>query len=320
MVQLSTQSRWQPWKGALFAAFILFMILVPGRLLQSWLGVYGLIISEFLLLAVSVGYTLLQKTPLKEVFPVKKPSLRDVFGTLILWGGVFPFGYMSIYLAAIIMPDYFAKIMNHLEDALTGDGLVSLFVIAIMAPICEEAMERGAVLSHFRSLKHEWLIVLIVGVCFGIHHTDGVRFMNTAIMGGTMAYLMVKKNNMLLPWMVHFTTNSISGVLSTVIKMPKDSDLMQQAANQVSKTASLGVCMMFFFAAPFLAVTGALLLSPKPDKTATPEERKLRSKKISRNYLIATAAASFLLIVGLVLVLTDSSVKDIFTNSLQASR
>ena len=49
-------------------------------------------------------------------------------------------------------------------------------------------------------------------------------------------------------------------------------------------------------------------------------KEKFEAKKISRNYLIATAAASFLLIVGLVLVLTDSSVKDIFTNSLQASR
>ena len=319
MVQLTTQSRWQPWKGILLALFALFMILVPGRLLQAWLGIYGLIISEFLLLGVAIGYTCLQKTPIKEVFPIKKPSIRDIFGTLIFWCGVFPFGYLSLYVAAIIMPDYFGKVISSLDGSLSGPTLATFFVISIAAPLCEESIERGAIFSHFRSLKHEWAVIMIIGICFGVHHTDPVRFMNTAIMGGAMAYLMIKKNNILLTWLIHFSTNTLSWLISFIRGDNIPQETVNTAMQMVSKPSTLGANMIFFFAAPFLAVTGILLLAPKADKNAPLEERRARAKKISRDYIIATVIASLLLIGGMILIMTDSSFKELMNKSLEAS-
>jgi len=51
---------------------------------------------------------------------------------------------------------------------------------------------------------------------FGILHTDPVRFINTSLMGGCLAYFVVKRNNILLAALYHFINNFLSMGMSTI--------------------------------------------------------------------------------------------------------
>ena len=304
MRTLTTQKKWQPWKGILLQVGAFGMLLTAGSFLQRNLGYIGLILSELLFGVLAVTYTLAKKTPLKEVFPVRKLTVRDFFGTVFMWAGSLGFGFISVYLASAVLTDTFFKVLSSINDALTfPHPLLSFLTVAVIAPICEEAIERGAVFSHFRSWKKEWAVMLIIGIFFGIMHTDPIRFLNTTIMGAAAAYLMIKKDNFLLPLMLHFTTNALGSVVGAFRDAIVSEDAVSQLMENYDPLMSLGAGMMLFCAAPFGIAAGVHLLSPRRDPNATREEQDKRFKKLERNYIIATVITCLLFIGGLILMI-----------------
>ena len=215
MEKISTQAKWQPWKGVIFQIVAVGMLLFPGSLIQYYLGLWGVVITELMFLALAVVWTLAKKTPLKEVFPVKVPTVRDVIGTVMLWFGVMPLSILSVLIMMMLLPDNFVNTASGLNEVLSGESAVLTFVtVAVLPPVCEEALQRGVALSYFRSLKHDWVIVLIIGIFFGILHLDPVRFGTTAILGAALAYVVVKRNNIVLAVIIHFINNAYSTCMS----------------------------------------------------------------------------------------------------------
>ncbi|MBR2524344.1 MAG: CPBP family intramembrane metalloprotease [Clostridiales bacterium] len=316
MRELSYQSKWQPWKGVILQVAALIMLLTLGRFMQRSLGPVGLIGSELLFLILAISYTLIQKTPLKEVFPIRKISLRDFFGTGFLWAGTLAFGFMSIYLAWIVFPGTFMKVLENLNTALDiPNPFLSFFTIAIVAPICEESIERGAVLSHFRSVKKDWLVVLIIGIFFGIMHTDPIRFINTSLMGAVAAYLMIKKDNFLLPLMIHFFTNGSGSILSYFRGFIISEDIADAALKNVDPVMQLGSSMILFCLAPFAICLGFHLLMPKLAGKVPVEEKKSRTRKLTRNYIIAGAATVLMLTGGVIMLVTNPAFLKMYEDS-----
>ena len=229
--ELSTQAKWRPWKGVIL--FVIALVwLIAGSLTAFFIGTLSTLLVQLGFLAIAIAACLINKTPLKEVFPVKKLTVRDFFGTLLMWMGALPLGLCSAFAVGKIFPQTFENVANGVNQIATGVLVLGFIMTVICPPICEEAIMRGAVLSHFRSIKKDWIIVLIVGVMFGILHTDVVRFLNTALLGGCMAYLMVKRNNFILPVMFHFFNNFTTIGISTLSSM-----FTSQAAQQAQETA-----------------------------------------------------------------------------------
>ena len=317
MRTLSVQNKWQPWKGILLQAFALALLLTVGTYIQNRFELIGVALTELLFLVLSVGYTLAQRTPLKEVFPIKKPSVRDVFGVLFLWGGGLMFGMMSIYLMATLMPAYFFSVLDSLNGALTGKGpVITFLIVAILAPICEESLERGAVLSHFRSLKHEWMTIVIIGLFFGIMHVDAIRFLNTFTMGCVCAYLMVKKNNFLLPVILHFVNNGFSEIVSLASgSTEEDLDAAIELMKGFDMRIALGGAMILYCAAPFLMAVGIQLMQDKLSKDASADERRSRSRYLQKNYITATVITCALLLGGAAIIVTTPNFREIYSNA-----
>lgn len=305
MRTLTTQDKWQTWKGIILQAAALALLLTAGSFLQRNLGAIGLLLSELLFLFLAIGYTLAQKTPLREVFPLRRPSIRDIFGVIFLWGGGLVFGLLSIYAMAVILPDHFMKVLKGINGALSGyNPVLMFFIVAIAAPICEESIERGAILSHFRSWKHKWAVIVVIGIFFGIMHTDAIRFFNTAVMGGVCAYLMIKKDNFVLPVMLHFVNNSFSELISFAkgdsINIEDTLELMEN----MDMSMALGASMIVFFAAPFAFAVGIHLMQDKLAKDATIQQRKERSALLQKIYITAAVVSCLLLIGGAVILVT----------------
>ena len=73
---------------ALFALQIAIFIIVCVPL-QLNLGMTGLALTELILICLAVIPALISGNSLKEVFPVKKVTLRQIFAVIILWLAVF---------------------------------------------------------------------------------------------------------------------------------------------------------------------------------------------------------------------------------------
>ena len=214
--ELSTQARWKPWKGVLLFVIALAWLFV-GSIFSAFVGgSVGTLIIQLGLLGIAIAACLINKTPLKEVFPVNKITARDFFGMLLMWIGALPLGLLSAAIVGKLLPQSMEQVQETLTEATTGIVVVGFIATVFCPPICEEAIMRGAVLSNFRGIKKDWVIVLIIAVMFGILHTDPVRFINTSLMGGCLAYFVVKRNNILLAALYHFINNFLSMGMSTI--------------------------------------------------------------------------------------------------------
>jgi hypothetical protein len=160
----------------------------------------------------------------------------------------------------------------------------ALLIIGLLPAVCEEAIHRGAILSNFRSINKDWVIVLIMGIFFGINHVSVIKFFSTAILGGVLSYVLVKKNNILLTMLMHFFNNALS-VVAAYRTGAGTSEASSLAGMDMSSV--LAVYLFLGFGAPFLLVVGSRILSPESFK---------------KKYFIVAAILSALMLAGGVLI------------------
>ena len=294
MEKISTQAKWQPWKGVIFQIVAVGMLLFPGSLIQYFLGLWGVVITELMFLALAIVWTLAKKTPLKEVFPVKVPTVRDVIGTVMLWCGVMPLSMLSVLIMIVLLPESFANTATGMNEVLGSESAVLTFItVAVLPPFCEEALQRGVALSYFRSLKHDWVIVLIIGIFFGILHLDPVRFGTTAILGAALAYVVVKRNNMVLAVIIHFINNAFStgmSLFSDATEQVEAADISDAAVTLAdSGLLVIGAFLIVGCLSPMLIAGAIHLLNPG---------KKLHN---FRRYIIAGVLCGLMFFTGMVM-------------------
>ena len=264
MEKLSEQGRLRPWMGfVLFGVLMAFFIFVCAPLQQN-LGIPGLIITELAFLAMAVIYCLIRKVKIKEVFPVKKVKVREIIGCILLVLGIFPVSLMLVAITALIFPASAAE-AGELNTFIFGslNFPLALLIVALLPAICEEAIHRGAILSNFRGMKHDWMIVLIMGLLFGINHMSVLRFLTTMTLGMFLSYVVVKKNNIILSMLMHFTNNAISVCITYLLGQ---GNTVSTSTATINYTSVLGTYMMIGFASPILITLGLMLVYPEGHK------------------------------------------------------
>ncbi len=295
MVKLSNQERLRPWMGVVLFFIGLTFLFTLGSLAQSafyviggkisesgnefvggLVGQIGLIITEVGFLAISIIFCLIRKVSIKEVFPLKKFSVAQFFGVVIMLIGSLMTSLIAIGISMFVLTsmklDNLIKIDSLQEYMYSNNsaGIISyiftILIMAVLPAICEESFMRGAVLSCFRGMKKEWVVVIIIGAMFGLLHLDPVRFMNTAIIGGMFAYIMIKTNNFVLPVLFHFMNNAFATTVGLLPQLfSKSTDLSQATISltDLDWTVEAGAFLLAGFAAPIIIVLGAMLIDRK---------------------------------------------------------
>ncbi len=272
MQQLTDQDRLKPWMSvALFAVGVVYLI-TAGSFMQSRWRTVGLVLSELGFLTLAVLFCVITKVKIKEVFPIKKITVRDFFGVVFMFIGGFLLnmtcmGISMTVLSVLGKTEVFDELVG-LQEFLFGNQpsfIIIVLTAAVMPAICEEAFMRGAILSGFRGLKKDWVIILLVGLFFGILHLSPLRFLNTACLGAILAYIMVKKNNILLPMLLHFLNNVISSI-SGFVGSSQETDI-SSVLDTIDPVMLLGSFLILTFIAPIMLVVGAILLDKGANKT-----------------------------------------------------
>ena len=275
--ELSTQARWKPWKGVILFVITLVWLIAGSIIGGIFLGSFATFVVQLGFLGIAIVACLINKTPIKEVFPIKKITVRDFFGTVLMWMGALPLGMLSAVIVGKFMPQTFENVTSGVQE-IAGVAVIGFITTVICPPICEEAIMRGAILSNFRGIKKDWIIVLIIGVMFGILHTDTVRFINTALMGGCLAYLMVKRNNFLLPALYHFINNFLLIGLSTITSMLAQQQEQTVTAAEATSAAvdSIPSLMLLATLSPLFLVLGVHLIKRQAEISEGIEKKGMK--------------------------------------------
>lgn len=251
----------KPVHGILLFVLVMASYYTIIAWMQMKFGMYGLAMTELYLLLLSVGITVLCGADLAEVFPVRKPAGSKVFGTLLLWAGVYALVLPATMVIAWLFPRQMFGTGSALNDMIASVPLLlSVFITAVMPAVCEEAMHRGVILHSLKSLKREWLIVLVMGILFGLFHGSVWRFVPTALLGGALSWLILKTENMVYPALFHFANNFLPTLLTfgqTENDAAAGAEYLMEAGIPM---AALGIYVAIGCVAPFAIYTAGYLI------------------------------------------------------------
>lgn len=248
------------------AAFIIieiifFVVFAP---LQYYFGMLGLALTELGLLACTLLAVKLTGQSFREVFPLRRPKFGQVLGTLVLWGGCFLSTMLATLVLMYFFPEGFLQASSDINSIFnTVPAPVQLLIVAVMPAVCEEAMHRGFIQHSFQSVRSDWVIILSMGLIFGIFHMDPYRFLPTAILGIGLSYIMQKTHNIFLPALFHFVHNfiSIAPSLGTSVETTAETiDISGLLTSRPFILMSIGSYLMLGALAPILLLAGSHLL------------------------------------------------------------
>ena len=248
------------------AAFIIieiifFVVFAP---LQYYFGMLGLALTELGLLACTLLAVKLTGQSFREVFPLRRPKFGQVLGTLVLWGGCFLSTMLATLVLMYFFPEGFLQASSDINSIFnTVPVPVQLLIVAVMPAVCEEAMHRGFIQHSFQSVRSDWVIILSMGLIFGIFHMDPYRFLPTAILGIGLSYVMQKTHNIFLPALFHFVHNfiSIAPSLGTSVETTAETiDISGLLTSRPFILMSIGSYLMLGALAPILLLAGSHLL------------------------------------------------------------
>ena len=262
-----------------------FLLCVP---MQMYWGIAGLAGTELLLLVMALVFAKVMGFPLRTLFPVKKPSILPVIGTILIWFSSYLLDMVLILIQYRLFPMKMEQLNSGLSGIMTSvPFILSVFLIAVMPAVCEEAVHRGVIIHTLYPIRKKWLVVVIMGIYFGLFHTDPLRFLPTAVMGAALSYIMLETENMVYPSLFHFVNNFYPILMQYILLWGTSSNPMMEDAQQIGEEildqsglqvpiASIGIYMIFAAAAPFGLYLGNYLLHYRKEKPRNflPQDKK----------------------------------------------
>lgn len=288
------QKKLKPWHGIVVFVAVMVVFVFVAIPIQAVLGLFGVAITELILLAMAIGAALLFKQNLKEVFPIKLPKLREALGVLVFWLGGFLLAMMGNMAVALLFPQELNAVSGDLNSIFSSEGMLfGILIVSFMPAICEEAVHRGFILHTFKGVKKPWVIVLSMSIIFGLFHLSPYRFIQTAVLGGCATWVMLKTENMVCPAIYHGVNNLLPLFVSFALQDATEAATAVAESQSVSAATAveapgwmaavggIGTYMMLGLVALPLMLAGTALMKKKGEK--------IKGKHVAAVFIIAGA-------------------------------
>lgn len=295
----------KPYHGILVLVLVLCDMMFLPIVIPGFLGFYGTIIVEGMFVVLSVAVVLLARADLREVFPVKIPKTRKVFGTILLWGGTFLSAEIVVLCISYFFPEEVFEAGQGISAGMESvPFMMAAFIIAVTPAVCEEAVFRGVFLNSLMGRWNKWIPILITGIVFGMFHGSVVRFFPTAILGIVMGYIVVETGNIFYSMLFHFV-NNLFPVLLTQLLETSSQGVEAEAEIMMMEIplASVGIYMCIGAAAPFLIYIGNYLLH----KGEEGHSDKLFPRQKKTTLILLSAISAVIFIFGSILCVIGMS-------------
>lgn len=268
------------------------------------LGIYGTLLNEILLLVLAVGLTAVVRGDFKQVFPIRKPRLSAIFGTILLWIGSF----LAIMIVTMIIAYFFPQEILGVSQALGMEFasvtfIISFAIVSISPAVCEEAVFRGVVMHSFDNGKNKWVAITLTGLIFGAFHGSIWRFVPTALLGIMLGYIVYETDNMIYGALFHAINNAVPLFSIFSMKSIYSNEMFQ---NQMSSMADVGIPLiaigtyvMYGAAVPLLFAIGNYLIH----KGTKGEKLRLFAKEDRMKLVVLLLISGAFFVIGFLIII-----------------
>ena len=172
---------------------------------------------------------------------------RAVLGVSIV------FIFVAMYVLNLLIEQ--AGIPNTMEDTFIdmSRNPFGILSIALLAPILEELLFRGAIQGHLQGvLKHPWVAILIASFLFGVVHMNPAQIPFAFLLGAMFGWLYYRTGSLLPGIIGHVLNNSIAAVNMILYGDATIEEQMPGATEMWG--VAIVAAILFFFTAKWLNV------------------------------------------------------------------
>ena len=146
--------------------------------------------------------------------PVGKTYIQSKPWATLIWSGVAAIG--------VVIPSvWLQEQMPALPDT-AGDTLQKIistpggyFVIALLAPVVEEVVFRGAILRKLLSgMRSKWGAICISAILFALVHTNPAQMPHAFLMGWLMGWLYMRTGSIVPGVVFHWANNTVAYLMT----------------------------------------------------------------------------------------------------------
>ena len=122
-----------------------------------------------------------------------------------------PFIYTLLYLMNLVTEH--VDLPNLLEDTFLGmsHNIWGILSIAIVAPVLEECLFRGAIEGHLLTIwKKPWAAIVVSALIFGLIHMNPAQMLYASIIGVVLGWLRWRTDSIVPGIIGHILNNSIA--------------------------------------------------------------------------------------------------------------
>lgn len=232
---------------------VMILFVTVGYVAQNWDFHYGILITEFLLIALpTVIYVKSRGASLRRELRFNRLGLVDALLVVV--------AFVSAYFVAVFLNLLGEILLSLLGNLIVPDiplaenpmeYLVLIFVIAGSAGICEEILFRGFIMRAYEKLGM-WPNIIVTALLFSILHLNIQNLLAPFFLGVILGFVVYKTNSIFAGILGHFINNGISVTWGYVImNLPFYRDISPEQVQQGMTTESLlGAALLFGLIVP----------------------------------------------------------------------
>lgn len=212
------------------------------------------LISNLLTLAFVLIFYLIRRKKLSEALWLRRVPAST------LWTGVAlaPALYLAVTAVLAVLPEAWLDSYNEAAADLGGGTVVGVLAVALMAPIVEEFIFRGLIMTRLSRAMPGWLAVVLSAAVFGACHGHPVWFGYAFVLGLFFGFMDLKANSIWPSILGHMAFNTIGEIISAVPEAEEGTELIIVTA----------VLLLFAIILPILDRKGVAALFRRTPKAA----------------------------------------------------
>ena len=143
------QKRFFWLRGILVFVGTTAILFALGAPLQVKFGMWGVLATELMILAIALLAALVMKLDIKEMLRIKAPTVGQIVGIVFMVLSGMVLAGSATYIIFLFYPDGIRVATTIWTLYHSIPGFVTWLIIAVSPAICEEVLHRGVILHTF---------------------------------------------------------------------------------------------------------------------------------------------------------------------------
>lgn len=170
------------------------------------------LVANLLTLVIILTFYLVRRKKFSEALWLRRVDAPTLWEGAALAPGL----YLVVAFVLAALPESWMDSYNEASSGVVSGGVVGVLAVVVAAPVVEEVVFRGLVMTRLSQAMPGWLAVVLSAAIFGVCHGNPVWFGYAFVLGVVFGVMDLRAGSIWPSILGHITFNSFSQILSAL--------------------------------------------------------------------------------------------------------